>query len=296
VGKHDDITAFHEALWRGETATVARLAPKIDPDGEDRWQRRPLAMAAQYGDLALVTLLLRRGAAVDAGRVYLTPITYAARRRADDLVRALRAAGGTVSIVTSVYLGDRRAVARVSGAVSVVDEDGTPLLLHAAESLHAGVVGDLLDRGASTSAGDRFGETALHRVADLRNADPAAAAAVSTLLLDRGAAVDAVNRDAVTPLHQAVRARNLAVARVLLARGADPNARDKRGATPLHRAVAPSGAGGTAGADATPLVEALLAHGADPGLPDKRGRTPRAAARAPAIRTLVVGKRSGPRA
>jgi ankyrin repeat protein len=284
----DDVTAFNEALWKGETERVVRLAQKIDPNGEDRWHRKPLAFAAQYGDLAMVRLLLGRGAAPDAGRRYLTPLTYAARRGAADIVGVLRDAGATVSIATSVYLGDRRAVARAPEAASVVDEDGTPLLLHAAESLHREIVADLIDRGAVVAAGDRFGETALHRVADLRHASPEGAFAMATLLLDRGAAVDAVNRDGVTPLHQAVRARNLAVARALLARGANPNARDKRGSTPLHRAVTSTGAGGTGGADATPFVEALLTHGADAGLPDKRGRTPRAAARTPAIRALVA--------
>jgi ankyrin repeat protein len=282
----DGVTAFNEALWRGEAETVARLAKRIDANGEDRWRRKPLAMAAQYGDLALVTFLLGRGAAADAGRQYLTPITYAARRGAADIVSRLRDAGARVSIATSVYLGDRFAVARAPEAVTLVDEDDTPLLLHAAESLHGDIVADLIDRGAVVAATDRFGETALHRVADVRQAEPERASAVAALLLDRGAAVDAVNRDDITPLHQAVRARNLAVTRVLLARGANSNARDKRGSTPLHRAVVSTGAGGTRGIDSTPFVETLLAHGADADLPDERGRTPRAAARAPAIRAL----------
>ena len=82
----DTVTTFCEAVWRGEAKTIARLAPHIDPDGEDKWHHKPLAMAAQYGDVALVRLLLDRGAAVDAGRTYLTPITYAARRGARDIV------------------------------------------------------------------------------------------------------------------------------------------------------------------------------------------------------------------
>ena len=273
----DTVTTFCEAVWRGEAKTIARLAPRIDPDGEDKWHRKPLAMAAQYGDLALVRQLLDRGAAVDAGRTYLTPITYAARRGAVDIVELLRGAGATVSVATSIYLGDRAAVAQQS--VSIVDEDGAPLLLHAAESLHSDIVGDLVDRGADVAAGDRFGETALHRVADLRHADGERATGIATVLLDRGAAVDARNRDDVTPLHQAVRARNLAVAKILIARGADPNARDTRGSTALHRAVTSSGAGGTAGMDATPLIALLLAHGADPDQCDKRGRSARVAAR-----------------
>jgi ankyrin repeat protein len=154
----------------------------------------------------------------------------------------------------------------------VVDEDGTPLLLHAAQSLNAEIVGDLLDRGANVAATDRFGETAIHRVADLRRTDGPKAARVAMLLLERGAPVDAGNCDRVTPLHQAVRARNLAVAEVLLDRGANPNAADKRGSTPLHRASSSSGAGNTAGIDPAPFVDLLLERGADPEQKDKRGR------------------------
>jgi cytohesin len=275
------VTAFNEALWRRDGAAIARLAPRIDPNSVDRWHRAPLAMAAQYGELATVKQLLARGARPDADRRYLTPITYAARRGTADIVDALRDAGATVSIATAIYLGDRAAVSRAlrSVAATTLDEDGAPLLLHAAESLHVEIVALLLDAGAGVAAADRFGETSLHRVADLRRAEGERAAAVAALLLDRGAPIDARNRDDVTPLHQAVRARNLAVVELLLARSADANARDKRGSTPLHRAVSATGASGTAGIDAAPFVAALLAHGANPDQRDDRGRSPRAAAK-----------------
>src|SRR6185295_6899361 len=96
------VTAFNEALWRHDEAAIARLAPQIEPNTLDRWHRAPLAMAAQYGDLATVCGLLARGARPDADRVHLTPITYAARRGARDIVDALRDAGATVSIATSI--------------------------------------------------------------------------------------------------------------------------------------------------------------------------------------------------
>jgi ankyrin repeat protein len=265
----DPVTEFCEAVWKGDTRTIARLVSRIDPNREDRWRRRPLSMVAQYGNASLVRQLLDRGADVDGGRLHLTPVAYAAARGACEIVELLRGAGASISVVTSVYLGDRRAVAK---ADLVVDEEATPLLLHAAQSLNAEIVGDLLNRSADVAATDRFGETALHRVADLRRADGPRAARVARLLIERGATVDARNRDAVAPLHQAVRARNLAVAEVLLAFGADPNAADKRGSTPLHRASSSTGAGGTAGIDAAPLVDLLLARGADPKQKDRRGR------------------------
>jgi ankyrin repeat protein len=265
----DRASDFNEAVWRADTVKIARLLPSIDPNAEDRWHRRPLSMAAQYGDAALVRQLLQLGADVNAGRQHLTPVTYAAAREAQEIVQLLREAGAAISVLTSVYRGDRRAVA--SGDL-VVDEDGTPLLLHAAQSLNADILGDVLTRGASIEETDRFGETALHRVADLRRTDGPKAAGVALLLLERGAPVDARNRDGVTPLHQAVRARNLAVTEVLLQRGANPKAADKRGSTPLHRASSSSGAGHTAGIDPAPFVELLLRHGADPKQKDKRGR------------------------
>jgi len=275
------VTALNEALWRHDDAAVARLVPVIDPNTVDRWQRAPLAMAAQYAGVAAVRLLLARGARPDADRTLLTPLAYAARRGAADILDALRDAGATVSIATSIYLGDRSAVSRalVSVAPTTLDEEGTPLLLHAAESLHADMVTLLLDAGVDIASADRFGETALHRVADLRRTDGECVPRVAALLIDRGAPVDARNRDDVTPLHQAVRARSLAVVELLLARGADANARDKRGSTPLHRAVSSTGAGGTAGVDAAPFVAALLAHGANPDQRDAGDRSPRAAAK-----------------
>ncbi|MCE9596119.1 MAG: ankyrin repeat domain-containing protein [Planctomycetes bacterium] len=265
----DQVSEFCEAVWRENTLEIARLIPQIDPNAEDRWHRRPLSMAAQYGDARLVRELLDRGAEVDAGRSQLTPIAHAAARGAHEIVELLRSAGAVISVVTSVYLGDRRAVAE---ADLVVDEEGTPLLLHAAQSLDAQIVGDLLDGGANTAATDRFGETALHRVADLRRTDGPKAGRVARLLIERGALVDACNRDGVTALHQAVRARNLAVVEVLLDRGANLNAADKRGSTPLHRASSSTGAGNTVGIDPAPFVDLLLARGADPKQKDKRGR------------------------
>ena len=54
----------------------------------------------------------------------------------------LSAVSSSVSVATSIYLGDRAAVARTPDVASIVDEDGTPLLLHAAESQHAEIVAD----------------------------------------------------------------------------------------------------------------------------------------------------------
>jgi ankyrin repeat protein len=293
MGK-DHVEEFCRALWRREDATVASLVRRVDPNGKDRWGHTPLLMAARYGDLATVALLVRRGAEVDQQRNYLSPVTYAARRRASDIVAFLRKKGAKISIVTSIYLGDhddvQRELQRDPALACLRDEDGAPLLHHAGEAFQRDLVVRLLDLGAVVSDTDPDGETALHKVADVRQAPPAPAAAMATLLLDRGADPNARNWDDVTPLHQAVRARNLAIVEVLLARGADPNARDKsRGSTPLRRAVAATGAGGTAGtaAVAVPLTRILLKYGANPDALDKRGIPVHDSARAPEVRAVL---------
>jgi ankyrin repeat protein len=286
----DDVTRFCRAVWRHEDETIAALVGKVAPNGADRWGHTPLLMAAEYGDLALVKRLLRRGATVDQKRVHLTPLTCAARRGAADIVALLRENGAGVSIITAIHLGDEahvgRELARGHALSQLRDEAATPILHHAVEAMRPALVATLLDHGASVADADATGETALHRIADLRGGPGKAAAAVANLLLDRGAAVDARNWDDVTPLHQAVRARNLVVVDVLLRRGADVNARDKnRGSTPLRRAVSATGAGGTGGTAAlmVPLTRLLLAHGANPDARDKRGVTVRASARLPEI-------------
>jgi ankyrin repeat protein len=301
--KQDPVAAFCRALWRGEIDVVTRMAPLIDPNGCDRWGHTPLLMAVQYGDVPLVSLLVRRGAEVDQGRRFLTPVTFAARRGDCSMVEYLRDAGAVLSIVTWVYLGQdgliAQELARDPVRANLRDEAGTPLIHHAVEALRPSIVSVLLDHGASIADSDPNGETPLHRLADMRRVPADEAGRMATLLLDRGADPNARNWDHVTPLHQAVRARNLGVAEVLLARGADPNARDKsRGSTPLRRAVSGTGAGGTAGtADRmAPLTRLLLKYGADPDMRDKRGVPVHKSARDPEVRAVLGEHRREKRA
>src|SRR5205807_672307 len=104
----NNVEAFCRALWRHEEKVIAGLAELVDPNAQDRWGNTPLLMAAQHGDLPLVSLLVRRGGEVNQQRKHLTPITYAARRKAADIVGFLRDNGAAVSILTRIYLGDRK--------------------------------------------------------------------------------------------------------------------------------------------------------------------------------------------
>jgi uncharacterized protein len=297
----NEVEAMCRAIWRHDGDVVAALAHRVDPNAKDRFGNTPLLLAAQYGGVDLVALLLRRGGDVDQGRRHLTPITLAARRRAFEIVDLLRRHGATMSIVTWVHLGERerceQELIRDPALARLHDEQGTPILHHAAEALQAELVERLLACGATVADADPNGETALHRIADMRQAPQKPAAALAALLLDRGADPNGRNWADVTPLHQAVRARNLSVA-VLLERGADVNARDRhRGSTPLRRAVSATGAGATAGTTAlmVPLTRILLKYGADPDARDKRGVPVHASARNPDVRAVLDEHRAGMR-
>ena len=103
----NEVEAICRAIWRHDSDVVAALVDRVHPNARDRWGNTPLLMAAQYGSLELVALLVRRGGEVDQGRRHLTPITFAARRKAFDIVGFLRHNGAKLSIVTWIYLGER---------------------------------------------------------------------------------------------------------------------------------------------------------------------------------------------
>ena len=152
-----------------------------------------------------------------------------------------------------------------------------PLHLSAAALRH-GAARALLAAGATVNAINRRGATALHYACDPRPLSPAwdpdAQRRIIELLISAGATVDQPDRGGVTPLHRAVRARSPAAVAALLSAGADPHAATgKAGSTPLHIAVAPTGAGGTAGAGELQLeiVRMLLAAGATLADEDRNG-------------------------
>lgn len=117
----------------------------------------------------------------------------------------------------------------------------------------------LLEAGASVSARDRFGNTAL-LVAARSGHDKAV-----TYLLERGADIAHANLAGSTALLRAVDANRRRVARLLLKAGADPNAANVKKVSPLI-AASYNGSG--------KLVKLLLKAGADPQQPDASGKGP----------------------
>jgi ankyrin repeat protein len=173
----------------------------------------------------------------------------------------------------------------------------TPLHL-AAAGLRYDAARALLAAGGPVNAVNRRGATALHYACDPRPLsptwDPPAQRRIIELLVSAGATVDLPDRGGVTPLHRAVRARSPAAVAALLSAGADPRAATgKAGSTPLHLAVAPTGAGGTAGAGELQLeiVRMLLAAGATLADVDRNGVTVADRIQSPALRSALAAER-----
>jgi len=191
-------------------------------------------------------------------------------------------------------------LSRTSLKVDVTDAAGVTSLMVASGRGHGTVVAALLHQGASGTATDDKGATALHHAARsgdagvihvvLQSAPLALMARTSAdgalpvhfaarsgsrgsvaALLQAGTAAAAVTSNCMIPLHFAASACSAPVVAFLLgeAGGDSVNVADKAGRTPLHMAVAAA-----ARADADTTVLTLLQAGANALAKDGRGTSP----------------------
>jgi ankyrin repeat protein len=268
---------FYQAIRGNDLTTLGALIRDEGVDAKDAQGQTPLMVAAAFGSVDAVRMLIASNADVRASNgAGLTPLHFAA----DDPVktRMLLEAGADVNAATAM--------------------GRTPLIAAAATSRSAEVVRLLLARGANVNASDKSGVTPLiaaanadnREAADLllaRGADPndqaqipqastslmaaaynGNAPLVKTLLarkVDTAAvsvATGAVVKNGpirfgtVTALHTAITGGNVDVVESLLKAGAPVNAADTRGMTPLVWAVATD-------RPEPRIVRFLLAHGAD---------------------------------
>ena len=208
-----DLALLDEALARGAVDPNARAGVGIDG---------LLPVAAREGRLALVELLLRRGANPDLGAPERrTPLMQAAGKDGAEIARRLLRAGAQLDLVNRsgesalacALQEGRRAVAAV-----LVDAGAAPLgecsretpLASAARLGDLELMQRLLERGARPDA------TALYA------AGLGGQLAATRWLLDHGALASGPDRESVNPLWGAAQAGNVAVVRLLLDHGVAP--------------------------------------------------------------------------
>ena len=253
-------TSLHEALLgggglpvilavllSGGEADLNAGAEIVSPDGSSKCCWTPLHVAVTTSDPDVVSMLVDRGADIEArtgdGQ---TPCQLAANRLAGLPAHfQICPAAGSGSTPPQTATSPTEAGPSREFSVDGATLKGGTALHEAAATAGPADVKDLLDRGADIHAkvdvyfagpgtgvepgSGHTGATVLHIAAGF-NPDPE----VTKLLLDRGIDVDAKTATRLTPLHLAAQNNVPAVADALLKRGAFAGARDHNGNTPCQ--------------------------------------------------------------
>ncbi len=270
---------------------------------DDGGNNTPLTQAAGFGQLAVVNLLLQRGANVNArdyyGKTALWNAASTPMSEAGDMTPhgpvpptpAQRAAS------TANYTGIIGALLK-RGANPDTSEPGSGMrpVAIAAYRGHLSEARALLEGGADPNARDRFGKTPLEwatyngfpRVAELLRAHGARVGVGHPLPKPNQRALDIELREALDSLHP-----SLAKARALLERGADSNGvvgSYEKGKAPDLRSVTTPLAQATdaTGRESREVTRLLLQRGADPNIADEVGRTPLMSASVETARLLLA--------
>ncbi len=256
---------FHEAAWRGNTATIELEVGRDRSlvNKRDRWRRSPLDYAAEAGRTKAISLLLKLGADIHAkSGAGLQAVHHAAFSQQEEAVKLLVSKGAKVDIFAASALGEAKKVAQLLKAnprLARAKLDGRTALMWAARNGHLAAAKQLLLYKSDVNEGDRNNETALHLAVRMGRVEM-----VRLLLASKA---DHARRGAFgdTPLHAAARGKNSKIVKLLVAHKADVNAPDIHGATALHRA---------ANAGALDVMKILVDAGADLRAKTKDGHAP----------------------
>lgn len=224
------------AAEKGHDAAVMRLLDaKAELDGLSTDGCTALMAACSGGHISTITLLLERGASVNAGSGD-SALLRAVRGGHSSIARMLVGRGADVNFVSSKSLGTE-----------------TPL----GAAVHSGdhhLVVELLRADPPADPNVRCTEASLTPLLRACSHNAHHAEAIVQELLSAGADLEATDKRGRTPLIIAVAHGHDAIVRLLLASGVDVNARPENKRTALYHAVRRHD---------PDLVELLLQHGAD---------------------------------
>ncbi len=275
---------FYQAIRNNRLDEVKDLVKTSGTDVRDRRGTTPLMIAAAFGSIDAMKLLLDAKADVNAKNAFdatalMWSVTDLAKVRllldhgAD--VNAKSKQGRTPLLIAASSNGTLPVVKLLlaKGAdlkVAIADPTTTPLAA-ATNANDTAVTRLLLEKGVSVKGPD--GLMALLSAASFGNVE------LTKVLLDRGVDVNAksppllggvkngpIELGLITALQLAVVSGSAETVKLLLAHHADVNAQDVRGMTPVMLAVAQDRA-------QPEVIHMLIAAGADPGAKSKLGET-----------------------
>ena len=278
---------FYQAIRQNDLATLGGLVRDEGPNAPEAQGQTPVMLAAAFGSVEAVSLLITAGADVNAtSGAGVTALHLAADDAAK--TRLLLDAGANVNAVSQLGRTPLLVAASASTGADVVrqlvakgadlnvaDTTGVTPLIAAANADNSEVVHILLARGADVHARAKTGQPSTALIGAAVNGN---VALVRTLLshktdvtvasADRTANVKngPVRFGTITALHAAVTGGSVEVIELLLKAGAPVDAMDVRGMTPLMWAVA------TDRADPR-IMRLLRAHRADANLHSTGGES-----------------------
>ena len=283
ITAHFGLRSLVSALLESTTFNIRNFDTTKGSLDLDNYEDYPLFEAAKAGFYDVVTLLIERGADLDAGnRPELRIIDLAMKEKKDDLlILCLKRFDETSKVYPLPFvvkygnIDDVKLLLKHESDTEARDVNGCTALLLAAKSAQLDVISLLLGHGADIEASDVDGRTALLHAAGLAQPDVlslllghgadieasdvygrtallyAAGLAqpdVLSLLLGHGADASAADLSKITGLHLSSSGTNT---RMLIGKGADVSARTYSGTTPLHLACCED------------MARALIGNGAD---------------------------------
>jgi len=231
------------------SALVQLLLDKgADPTLTDNQGITPMHLAARSNDTEMLKLLRAKGGSPGAATTVRkeTPVHFAAQRRAKDALKALLKMGQNID---------------------VKDWQQRTALLRSIKHGHPETAKLLLELGADPNASTEWGDSPIVAAAERADADLMKALMAKGARMNQKLASGLLINTVGRPLgHTAERKMRLAFARFLIDTcKADVSVKNSKGFTPLHIAVR---------SQAHYMVRFLLDNGADRNAKDKDGLTP----------------------